>query len=169
MLRDETCDSCLRATQRRQPPSGHLPREEGLWYFDVWHNSTSFIHGGHTAVIGFVHSTTNFPYTIRLKRRSESPAAFDMLCAYVNSVGGQLSWVHTDNALELSKSKAMVSRVLERQVRVTTTNDHRSRQNAIIERFWETATAMCRSSAADACSGGVHACSGARSTAADAS
>jgi len=126
-----------------------MPREWGLWYFDVWHNSTPFIHGGHTAVIGFIHSVSGMPYTIRLQRRRQAPLAFDMLCAFAESINCPVNWIHTDNALELSKSKAMLNRCLERKIRITTTVAHRSRHNAMIERFWETMGMRVRASAAD--------------------
>ena len=115
------------------------------------------MHGGHTAVIGWINSLTGLPYTIRLRRRSEAPRAFDMFDAWCNANEFPLNHIHTDNALELSKSEAMVSRCLDRaagKIRCTTVqkSGHRSRQNPIIERFWETSAAMVRGSAADSCS-----------------
>ena len=149
VLRDEACDSCLQGNQRRLGATGSIPRERGLWYFDIWHNSTPFVHGGHTAVIGFIHSTTGLPYTIRLQRRRQAPLAFDMLCAFANSNDCPVTWCHCDNALELSKSKAMVDRCMARSVRITTSTAHRSRTNPMIERFWETMGMRMRPSQVD--------------------
>ena len=124
LLREAVCDHCLRADAIKLPPSGHLPKDEGMLVMDVWYTRVAFIHGGMHYVIGFTHFVSGAKKSYRIGKKSDAPRAIRAAVAwfdlYLGKRGLRVTWLHTDNAPELAKSDEIRTIIEELKVRVTT-------------------------------------------------
>lgn len=145
-IREQPCDACLRANAPRLPGRGQLPQDDGLYYMDTWHVTTPEIFTGRKLSLGVVHSTTMVRKTVRMLRKSDAPAALEIITAFFNSKGKPIRWLHTDGAGEL-KGTGLLSTAQRGQVRVTTTTTNSSRSNRQ-EPQWRVMAAQARSALA---------------------
>ena len=142
--RDATMDqctdhACLHANAKRVGSTAKAPKfkEPGdCLGMDIWTNQTPHVHGGQRGVIGFFDMKSKLDRSYLIRAKSEAPTAIAQCLAWCNSLGVNVSRVHTDNAPDLCKGgSAEVFR--KRGVHVTTSSPYVPRQNGAMERRWE--------------------------------
>ena len=122
------CEACITGNAPRLGPSGALPRDEGLIFLDIMHISVPCMFTGHRIVVGVTHAKSGKRKTVRVGSKDQAHLAMEIVLAYFNSLGKPVTWIHTDGANELKGSK-MVPLARSKNIRITTTVKHRSRQN----------------------------------------
>jgi hypothetical protein len=124
LLRDRVCDHCLRADAIGLPPSGHLPRDDGLVCMDIWYTRVAFIHGGMHYVLGFTHFASGAKKSYRIKHKSDAPTAIRAAITWFNTSLSKrdlrVTWLHSDNAHELTKSEEIRKIREHEKLRITT-------------------------------------------------
>ena len=135
------CDVCLRGVMNSLPGTGPMPKHAGLLCYDVWQTPIPFVHGGHRYQIVFLHPATNVSKSYRLKVKSDAPIALEQGYVWFTTVGRdsdgarlKITWLHTDLAPELSRSKRVQAYFRSRGCRVTTTAPGVSRSNPVERR-----------------------------------
>ena len=66
--------------------------------------------------------------TVKVRHKSDSPGAIELICALWNSLGKPVSWIHSDGDNTL-KGSGIVPLCRSKNIRVTMTVKNRSRQN----------------------------------------
>ena len=122
------CEACITGNAPRLGPSGALPRDEGLIFLDIMHISVPCIFTGHRIIVGVTHAASGKRKTVRVGNKGQAHLAMEVILAYFNSAGKPVTWIHTDGANEL-KGSNMVPLARSKNIRVTCTVKHRSRQN----------------------------------------
>ena len=122
------CEACITGDAHRLGPSGSLPRDEGLIFLDIMHISVPCIFTGFRIVVGVTHAASGKRKTVRVGSKDQAHLAMEIILAFFNSVGKPITWIHTDGANEL-KGSNMVPLARSKNIRITTTVKHRSRQN----------------------------------------
>ena len=122
------CEACITGNAPRLGPSGTLPRDEGLIFLDIMHISVPCMFTGYRIVVGVTHAKSGKRKTLRVGSKDQAHLAMEIILAYFNSIGKPVLWIHTDGANELKGSK-MVPLARSKNIRITTTVKHRSRQN----------------------------------------
>ena len=97
-------------------------------FLDIMHISVPCIFTGFRIVVGVTHAASGKRKTVRVGSKDQAHLAMEIILAFFNSVGKPVTWIHTDGANEL-KGSNMVPLARSKNIRITTTVKHRSRQN----------------------------------------
>ena len=96
------CDACLKAEAPLLGPTGQLPQDDGLFFLDIWHCSIPALFTGNRTRIAVKHAgESKYFKSLTIKRKSDAPAAIELILAFFNSLGKKITWFHTDCAPEL--------------------------------------------------------------------
>ena len=147
LLGDAVCDHCLRANAPRLAPTGSLPRDDGLLCLDGWYTKVPFRYGGMHYVIGFTHHASGTKKSYRVNKKNDALDAIKRAVVwfnfYLGKRGLRVTWLHTDNAPELSKTNELRGYLDKEKLRMTTIAAGQPRANPQ-ERSWRTQAAGMR-------------------------
>ena len=136
-----SCDACLRAKATRQHSSAvHVVTEPGeIVSMDLWSTRTPCIIGGETTMFGGIDNFSSCADLVKIKSKTDVPAAVRALVAWFASHGVKARRFHTDNENIFHSDEAREATVEEfrpQGILITTGCEYESNQNGVMERYW---------------------------------
>ena len=124
------CDTCLRGHFDSIGGTGAIPKDGRLVCYDIWQTSVPSVHGGQIYIIVFLHFASGVSKSYVLKQKSDAIMAIMQAYVWFTSRSPlPITWFHTDNAPELSRSADVVDFFLKKGIRGTTIAPGVSRSN----------------------------------------
>ena len=125
------CDACPKGRAPLLGPTGQLPQDEGLVFIDFYHCDVPAIFTGNMARLTSKHAgKSKFVKSISCKRKSDAPQAVEIILAFYNSKGCDVSHLHCDCAPKL-KAGGVAPLPAKHRIRITINVKSISRSNGI--------------------------------------
>mgnify|MGYP003941231743 CR=1 FL=1 len=125
------CDACLKGKAPLVGPSGGLPQHENLLFIDFYHCNVPAIFTGNTARLTSKHAgKSKFVKSVSCRKKSDAPAAVELILAFYNSKGCPIGHLHSDCANEL-RAGGVAPLAAKHKIRITTNVPGRSNSNGV--------------------------------------